>query len=358
MRSSLLLLAALSFSGSAYAADCSSQFSPSLSSNNDVYTINPDSVELRGLGSVFKTTSEADARGSAECINVMNETVHLPWNAGRIVSVELEGDLAIYAEGFSSDAYARVDIDATAFVDGKSKVLQKAFEFSGSNPGLNQTGLLGVRSEDSSVCGKDIRLEVRKIAARFDTVYGTQSNVSLRGVKLRVKFAPVDPNDSKCINRPNAAPSANFIGIPFASGQNVEIVSVATEKCVDIAEYAMWNAAGAQQWDCAQTPNQLFRVTNYGDNMTLQALHSNQCLTIGGGAGENGALTTQTADCSSPAAHIKLVPGKNMGNAFNLRSANNGKCLDVHDGHLENGLRLQQWDCVGNKWQEWWINPR
>lgn len=335
---------------SAKADVCTSQFQGG--EGTPEITINADTIDIaRGITFVVVTASDQDYKAESLCNNVMNQTIHLPY-VGRLVKVVPTGQVTMSGE----NTWGTFEISGSASVPGKTDVFQKAFKWTGV-PSFNSVDdNLGFQSEANSVCGQDITIKVDRMRSYFETDPDRRGSARVDIHNLRLQFAPVDPRDGSCVNKPEASVGPGFTN-PFVSGEIVEIKSAYTNKCVDVTDFALWNGALVQQWDCAGSQNQLFRMTRSGDSMTLQALHSNQCLAIGNGSTANGASVTQVADCNSAAAKVTLGPASVFG-AFTLRSANSGKCLDIDDGKNFNGQKLQQWDCVGTPWQEWWITPR
>ena len=345
----LLSVFSLGLSGTTLADVCTSQFG-GFGGTATVET-GVDYVDISGgISTVLVTSSDQDYKAESRCDDVMNQLVRLPFY-GRLVAIEITGE----AEAKGENTSGEFEILGHASIPNYSDEFKKTFRWAGV-PEFNSEGQsLGQQAESNSVCGEAINIRVDYIRQAFETEQFDRGNARVDVRNVRLKFQAVSPGDRSCINK--AAVGLTDISSPFSSGQRVELVSVHTKKCVDIAEFGMWNGASAQQWDCSQSSNQLFQVNVAGDGITLKASHSNQCLSIGNGALGNGAPTTQTVDCNSSAAKIKLGPASTP-NAFTLRSAKSGKCLDIDSGKTKNGQKLQQWECVGTLWQEWRINVR
>lgn len=343
----------LTLSHSALAEVCSGQFDGT--GSEPLITVGEDFVDIsEGLSFVVVTASPEDYKAESRCNNVMDQKITLPY-FGRLVAIEPSGEMNVSGE----KTWALFEIKGFASAGGKTDEFNKKFRFEGI-PGFSSVdSVIPPQAEANSVCGTEINIRVAYTLAAFATDPIKRGNVRVEIDKVRLRFAPVlDPNDPKCVNRPDPVAPNNpgAGGIGFGEESAVEIVSAHTQKCVDVAGFAMSNAAKVQQWSCAKSKNQLFELELWGENFTLRAKHSGHCLAIGGGQSFNGALSTQIVDCASEYALNKMVPGKIPG-AFTLRSAKTGKCLDIDSGKSENGQPLQQWDCVGNKWQEWFINP-
>ncbi|XP_034249611.1 uncharacterized protein LOC117650352 [Thrips palmi] len=115
-------------------------------------------------------------------------------------------------------------------------------------------------------------------------------------------------------------------------------------KCVDNKDWSVNNGGLIQQWDCAITTNQQWKIEpapGFTDRAFIMNIHSQKCMQIKGISYDNGAQIEQW-ECSFHSPHAnqlwKLVDG-------HLMNMNSGKCLDATDGSHHNGVILQQWDC-------------
>lgn len=322
----------------------------------------PARFENNGLqitGAIIgKTGDPNDSETYVSCGQVFNDTVRLP-SYSRIASIQYTGESRFYGNP-PEDSMGGISITGTAYVGDKSTNLNRTYSFIGTDPSpLDFVGTIerSPLEYNQSVCGFDFRLEINSLNMFIKA--GFDSTARMAG-GLIIHFEPTTEFDPRCTNRPNVALTPDIIhdNNVVRNGQLLEIVGVNAEKCLDVRESAMWANAPLHQWECLNPKNQRFRVIDHGDSVSLQAEHSNKCVTIGGGGDTNGAPVTQTDDCYSPAAKVKIVRGNHLANSYTLRSARNGKCLDVPNGQRDNGALLQQWDCVGTKWQEWWINVK
>jgi len=136
----------------------------------------------------------------------------------------------------------------------------------------------------------------------------------------------------------------------------IEIENVNSLKCFDVVNGSTGNGADVQQYTCVGVAQQHLRVLNPDDVWSqLQFVHSGKCLDVRGGSLANGAQLQQW-DCTSnpvdlPAQQFMLVPQSDESAAFVPRRSWDAnvlrpKCVDVRDGSLANGAKIQQWACA------------
>lgn len=83
----------------------------------------------------------------------------------------------------------------------------------------------------------------------------------------------------------------------------------------------------------------------------LVSRNSNRCLSLSENNARSGTPIIQW-DCSpapSPGDGqvITLVPMESSGQYFEININSTGKCVDVTNVGMENGARLQEWECLG-----------
>jgi hypothetical protein len=81
--------------------------------------------------------------------------------------------------------------------------------------------------------------------------------------------------------------------ITTGAGTYYEIISQASDKCVDIEGASQANRARAQQYTCHGGDNQLFLAVFYGGRASFVARHSGKCLDVEGDYVTNNAKVWQ-----------------------------------------------------------------
>lgn len=115
-------------------------------------------------------------------------------------------------------------------------------------------------------------------------------------------------------------------------------------KCVDNKDWSVDNGGLIQQWDCAITANQQWKIepaAGSTDRAFIMNIHSRKCMQIKGISYDNGAQIEQW-ECSFNSPHANQLWKQIDGHLMNM---NSGKCLDATEGSHQNGVILQQWDC-------------
>lgn len=356
MRVSLIILTLLggAYGNLAYADKCRSGVGFSIEEDFAKVGVGPGNrtIEVQGgFGEIIRTGSPQDFEGETLCENLGTHTINLG-TYGKLSAIRFEAKGEI--QGPSS--YILVEANGSAAVDGSISPFNQSIDMRGQVDFRSFDGEIGSSFQRNTVCGERIDLSLSRFRAYMSTNPNENNFVRVRVTKVVFVFQETQRGDPSCINNPLAI--APTLDLPFGENTEVALRSSSTQKCVDVSDFANWPGAPIQQWDCAHSPNQRFRVKRIGQNFKLQATHSNQCLWIGNGVNANGTITTQ-GDCNSPAALINIGPTVHniRANTFVLRSTTTGKCLDIDSGRPDNGVKLQQWDCVGTPWQEWQIYP-
>ncbi|MET8121294.1 ricin-type beta-trefoil lectin domain protein [Micromonospora sp. NPDC005189] len=121
-----------------------------------------------------------------------------------------------------------------------------------------------------------------------------------------------------------------------------QIVSFASDRCIDIPDGNAAAGARLQIWDCRRTAKQLWTFPADG---TVRSM--GKCLDVAGHSTADGAAV-QLADCSG-AGSQKFTLNK----AYDLVNTKADRCVDVLDANPDNGARLQIWQCNGTANQKW-----
>jgi hypothetical protein len=152
----------------------------------------------------------------------------------------------------------------------------------------------------------------------------------------------------------------SFIVVPLLGGAlvqfgsaGVEIVSLATEKCLDVADSSQSSGADVNQVRCHLRPNQRWLVEPVaGSFARIRSLNSGLCLDIRIGGTNDGGLQQYTCH----GRDNQLFRFERMTDAsggVRLIARHSGKCLDVPGGQAIDGGRIQQWPCHSGVNQRW-----
>nr|WP_309232058.1 ricin-type beta-trefoil lectin domain protein [Micromonospora tarensis] len=121
-----------------------------------------------------------------------------------------------------------------------------------------------------------------------------------------------------------------------------QIISFASDRCVDIPDGNATAGVRLQIWDCRRTAKQLWTFPADG---TVRSM--GKCLDVAGHSTADGAAVL-LADCSG-AGSQRFTLNK----AYDLVNTKADRCVDVLDANPDNGARLQIWQCNGNANQKW-----
>ena len=152
------------------------------------------------------------------------------------------------------------------------------------------------------------------------------------------------------------APGATSDGDPTMGGAAVEIVSVASDKVLDVSGASADNGATLQQWGRSGGTNQRWSVRSVGAGLyKITGAGSGKCVDVSGASPDDGTHLQQW-DCSGNANQsFRFVPAE--GRAYAITSAASGKCIDLPGGGMADGLFIQQWTCSGASNQRWLLRP-
>jgi hypothetical protein len=125
-------------------------------------------------------------------------------------------------------------------------------------------------------------------------------------------------------------------------GRTGQVVSAATNKCLDISASGTADGTKIQIWTCNGTGAQRWTI---GGDGTLRAL--GKCLDVRSSGTSNGTIV-HLWTCNGTGAQAWSV--QSNGSLVNPQS---GRCLDVAGNGTADGTQVQIWDCVGAANQRW-----
>ncbi|MEV0721060.1 RICIN domain-containing protein, partial [Asanoa sp. NPDC050611] len=134
------------------------------------------------------------------------------------------------------------------------------------------------------------------------------------------------------------------VSIPGGSGggRTGQVVSAATNKCLDINGSGTADGTKIQIWSCNGTGAQRWTI---GSDGTVRGL--GKCLDVRSSGTANGTVV-QLWGCNGTGAQVWSP--QSTGALVNPQS---GRCLDVAGNGTADGTQVQIWDCVGVANQRW-----
>lgn len=120
--------------------------------------------------------------------------------------------------------------------------------------------------------------------------------------------------------------------------------TVNRKACLDVVDRQTQAGARVQLWECHNAANQTWKITD--KSVTV---YGNMCLTTT--ATTNNAAVIIAACNSGDAAQAWHVNGVQL-----IHDAS-GRCLDVRNGGLKNGTRVQIYDCAKGNVNQSWVMP-
>jgi hypothetical protein len=142
-------------------------------------------------------------------------------------------------------------------------------------------------------------------------------------------------------------------GVMVGSGmEEVNLKSVNSGKCIDVASGSMEDRANIMQYTCSSDHNQKWRLREIvAGEFQIKALHSSRCMDVASGSTEDGANILQYA-CSN-ADNQRWRKQFATDGSFSLVSKHSNKCADVADWSTENSGNIRLWTCSGRENQRW-----
>lgn len=135
-----------------------------------------------------------------------------------------------------------------------------------------------------------------------------------------------------------------------------KIVSVASEKALDVPKDQMGNGVKIQQWDYWGGSNQqwkLIPVSGHDQLFKIHSQHSAKVLDVQDWSTDNGAAIIQWGYHGGANQHWRVSPIDSNGEIFKITSEFSKKALDMPKDMTHNGVEIQQWDYWGGTNQQW-----
>lgn len=144
---------------------------------------------------------------------------------------------------------------------------------------------------------------------------------------------------------------------PVANAQSsigTEIVSLATEKCLDVASGSVTSGADVNQFRCHEGANQRWTAHNASTPgyVFFRNQNSNLCLDVRIGGPKNGTLQQFTCHQGNNQL-FRIEPFTDALGGARIVAKHSGQCLDVPSGRSEDRLFIQQFSCHSGPSQRW-----
>lgn len=138
------------------------------------------------------------------------------------------------------------------------------------------------------------------------------------------------------------------------SASAIEFISLATEKCLDVASGSLNSGADVNQYDCHGGDNQHWNIhsSSRPGYAYIRNAKSGLCLDIRAGGPRDGTLQQYRCHYGDNQLFYLQQIGDSIG-GVRIIVRGSGKCLDVPGGSDQNSLTIQQWSCHMGTNQRW-----
>jgi hypothetical protein len=146
----------------------------------------------------------------------------------------------------------------------------------------------------------------------------------------------------------------------FAIRSGYRLIARHSNKCLSLSANGAANGTAFLQWDCSPAPSsgdgQVFTLVPMGaDEFQIRVNSSGRCVDVSAANPNNGAYL-QAWDCYGAGQTNQIwrripIAGQPPYLAFQAKHSN--RCMDVANVSVNNGARIQQWDCFWGGNQQW-----
>jgi hypothetical protein len=138
------------------------------------------------------------------------------------------------------------------------------------------------------------------------------------------------------------------------AGTGTEIVSLATEKCLDVRNGSLTSGADVRQYHCHEGANQKWLAHNARTPGYVYFVNQNSglCLDVRIGGTKDGTLQQYTCHYRDNQL-FRLEPQADNIGGVRIVAKHSGYCLDVPSGSTQDGLLIQQYPCHSGRNQRW-----
>ncbi|MFC5724561.1 RICIN domain-containing protein [Streptomyces gamaensis] len=152
--------------------------------------------------------------------------------------------------------------------------------------------------------------------------------------------------------------SATASAAPPPADFPVEVRLADTNKCLDVPGANAYDGAPATIYDCNGTSAQTWMLQSLNSDSSHFVLKNwGKCLDVPWANSYNGAQL-QVAPCNYSTAQQFWGYALGFVDRLNNSIGDATRCVDSPNGNLNNGTRVQLWDCHGGLNQKWEIRRR
>ena len=181
------------------------------------------------------------------------------------------------------------------------------------------------------------------------------NSVTLTGETGTVTVTASQPGNSEYCAANDITHSFNVFSYEnnqIISGATYSITSKQSGKALDVSDVSFDNGANIHQWQNYYADNQLWIITNEGNNeYSIKSVHSGKALDVSGVSMDDGANIHQWEYLGND--NQKWYLQRDGDGYFSIISVLSGKALDVDGAAVENGTNIHQWTYYGNDNQLW-----
>ncbi len=167
---------------------------------------------------------------------------------------------------------------------------------------------------------------------------------------------PTKPGDGGTNPNPNPNPFPNpSPNNGLENGKTYNIVSRYSGQCLDVRDHALYLGAPLQQWSCTGEPHQKFKALYQRDgSWLLVGIQSGKYVSVENSWMDNGNGVVQYDFTESD--NQKIIIDRSTDGSHRLKFRHSNKCLDIDGPNFAQGTRTHQWDCqAGNASQDWFF---
>jgi hypothetical protein len=132
-----------------------------------------------------------------------------------------------------------------------------------------------------------------------------------------------------------------------------QVVSVNSNKCLDVANGSLSDGGNVYQWVCHGGNNQRWKFIPEGTSYKITNVNSGKALDVSGASSSDGANIHQWGFFGGNNQKWNLV--SNGDGSFTVRAVHSSKCLDVAGVSKADGANVHQWSCYSGNSQKWRI---
>jgi hypothetical protein len=202
---------------------------------------------------------------------------------------------------------------------------------------------------------EDIERVVDQVLRKYHPV-GQSSIIEREIIMILGNAGLVDPGGQLLLPVSHKLPNLPELLGAWWDSRVYKIVSVGSEKALDVPKDQMNNGVEIQQWDYWGGTNQqwkLIPVSGHDGLFKIHSQHSAKVLDAPLHQTNNGIHIQQWSYWGGANQHWQAIPTNSTGEVFKILSAQSGKALDVPKDMTNNGILIQQWDYWGGTNQQW-----